>query len=152
MGIWFSCPGSDYLDEVESVATAVPTVRRSISFKTLTGEDVDTIIRTISFGGGGRRVGECSKLKSFGSGEIIIQGSLSFKSTTKTDEFHLQTTLQKQNLLRTTTTETDDVRDSIPTEDDPKHEAAAVKLQKVYKSFRTRRQLADCAVLVEQSW
>lgn len=34
----------------------------------------------------------------------------------------------------------------------PKHEAAAVKLQKVYKSFRTRRQLADCAVLVEQSW
>lgn len=29
---------------------------------------------------------------------------------------------------------------------------AALKLQKVYKSFRTRRQLADCAVLVEQSW
>ncbi|CAI9776745.1 unnamed protein product [Fraxinus pennsylvanica] len=33
----------------------------------------------------------------------------------------------------------------------PKHEAA-VRLQKVYKSFRTRRKLADCAVLVEQSW
>ncbi|KAG0485521.1 hypothetical protein HPP92_009600 [Vanilla planifolia] len=30
--------------------------------------------------------------------------------------------------------------------------AAALKLQKVYKSFRTRRQLADCAVLVEQRW
>ncbi|KAL9660127.1 hypothetical protein QQ045_024938 [Rhodiola kirilowii] len=29
---------------------------------------------------------------------------------------------------------------------------AATKLQKVYKSFRTRRQLADCAVLVEQKW
>jgi hypothetical protein len=36
--------------------------------------------------------------------------------------------------------------------DSPKHEAAALRLQKVYKSFRTRRQLADCAVLVEQSW
>ncbi|XP_076914608.1 IQ domain-containing protein IQM2-like [Bidens hawaiensis] len=33
----------------------------------------------------------------------------------------------------------------------PKHEAA-IKLQKVYKSFRTRRKLADCAVLIEQIW
>ncbi|XP_030531700.1 IQ domain-containing protein IQM6 [Rhodamnia argentea] len=31
-------------------------------------------------------------------------------------------------------------------------EAAATKLQTVYRSFRTRRQLADCAVLVEQRW
>ncbi|KAL3715899.1 hypothetical protein ACJRO7_007627 [Eucalyptus globulus] len=30
--------------------------------------------------------------------------------------------------------------------------AAATKLQTVYRSFRTRRQLADCAVLVEQRW
>ncbi|KAL2501516.1 calmodulin-binding family protein [Forsythia ovata] len=29
---------------------------------------------------------------------------------------------------------------------------AALKVQKTYKSFRTRRQLADCAVLVEQRW
>ncbi|KAL6563450.1 hypothetical protein OROGR_002409 [Orobanche gracilis] len=34
----------------------------------------------------------------------------------------------------------------------PEDEAAAIKLQKVYKSFRTRRRLADCAVLIEQSW
>ncbi|KAG0492713.1 hypothetical protein HPP92_006111 [Vanilla planifolia] len=33
----------------------------------------------------------------------------------------------------------------------PKHEAT-VKLKKVYKSFRTRRQLADCVVLEEQRW
>ncbi|KAI3523505.1 hypothetical protein L1887_01685 [Cichorium endivia] len=44
----------------------------------------------------------------------------------------------------------------MPIEDDlepgsPKHEAAT-KLQKVYKSFRTRRKLADCAVIIEQSW
>nr|XP_043637234.1 IQ domain-containing protein IQM6-like [Erigeron canadensis] len=29
---------------------------------------------------------------------------------------------------------------------------AALKLQKTYKSFRTRRQLADCAILVEHRW
>ncbi|XP_044983797.1 IQ domain-containing protein IQM6-like [Hordeum vulgare subsp. vulgare] len=34
----------------------------------------------------------------------------------------------------------------------PQHQAAAVRVQKVYRSFRTRRQLADCAVLVEQRW
>ncbi|GFQ04983.1 hypothetical protein PHJA_002642400 [Phtheirospermum japonicum] len=32
------------------------------------------------------------------------------------------------------------------------NDEAAIKLQKVYKSFRTRRKLADCAVLIEQSW
>eukprot|EP01018_Ginkgo_biloba_P021144 Gb_01821 [translate_table: standard] len=33
-----------------------------------------------------------------------------------------------------------------------KEEAAALKLQKVYKSYRTRRNLADCAVVVEELW
>ncbi|XP_022842106.1 IQ domain-containing protein IQM1-like isoform X1 [Olea europaea var. sylvestris] len=31
-------------------------------------------------------------------------------------------------------------------------DAAAIKLQKVYKSYRTRRNLADCAVAIEELW
>jgi hypothetical protein len=43
-------------------------------------------------------------------------------------------------------------RTRLSPESPPRHESAAVTLQKVYRSFRTRRRLADCAVLVEQSW
>lgn len=31
-------------------------------------------------------------------------------------------------------------------------DAAATKLQKVYRGYRTRRNLADCAVVVEELW
>ncbi|XP_031397571.1 IQ domain-containing protein IQM6-like [Punica granatum] len=39
-----------------------------------------------------------------------------------------------------------------PMRTNQRHHQAALRLQKVYKSFRTRRQLADCAVLAEQRW
>ncbi|KAJ1377322.1 hypothetical protein SESBI_49015 [Sesbania bispinosa] len=43
------------------------------------------------------------------------------------------------------------IQSALSNPNSPKH-IVALKLQKVYKSFRTRRKLADCAILVEQSW
>jgi len=78
---------------------------------------------------------------SLGSGKLRIEGSLSFIRTADAAAM-----LAPGPLLPR-------ARFAEPAAaDSPKHEAAALRLQKVYKSFRTRRQLADCAVLVEQSW
>jgi hypothetical protein len=91
---------------------------------------------------------------ALGSGKLRIEGSLSFKRA--------QAALQVETEISIRTAALPapgpgplprGARFAGPAAaDSPKHEGAALRLQKVYKSFRTRRQLADCAVLVEQSW
>nr|AAT39471.1 hypothetical protein Z273B07_Z409L08.24 [Zea mays] len=91
---------------------------------------------------------------ALGSGKLRIEGSLSFKRA--------QAALQVETeiSIRAAALPAPGPR-PLPrgarfagsaAADSPKHEGAALRLQKVYKSFRTRRQLADYAVLVEQSW
>ncbi|KAM3364511.1 hypothetical protein ACQJBY_014700 [Aegilops geniculata] len=97
---------------------------------------------------------------SLGSGKLRIEGSLSFKRLqlvepkipvaapdAVTAPVPVPVPVPRE-LLRTRFA--DAAAAAVP--ESPKHEAAAVTLQKVYKSFRTRRRLADCAVLVEQNW
>ncbi|KAJ1296963.1 hypothetical protein BS78_01G341700 [Paspalum vaginatum] len=142
MGVLFSCPADDYdplaLD-LDDQAPPPPADSSSSS---------------------PAAAGEPAILRALGSGKLLIEGSLSFKRA--------QASLQLETKISIRSTPEPDAAaqqpqppararfadvssDPAPAES-PKHEAAALKLQKVYKSFRTRRQLADCAVLVEQSW
>ncbi|XP_044322668.1 IQ domain-containing protein IQM5 isoform X1 [Triticum aestivum] len=101
---------------------------------------------------------------SLGSGKLRIEGSLSFKrlqlvepnisitsDSPRPDAVAVTAPVPvPRELLRTRFADAAVTAAAQP--ESPKHEAAAVTLQKVYKSFRTRRRLADCAVLVEQNW
>ncbi|XXG64195.1 hypothetical protein AAC387_Pa05g2207 [Persea americana] len=165
MGLLFSCPFADYDDLRENFE---PFVVRSISFN---DDNVKTTVRSVSFNG---RDAETKIFKSLGSGKMIIEGSVSFRqrdldsldlermisskvpslSTPKESAFVSDSFkgIESGNQLPASNTLTD-ANPNAPTSEpsSPKH-LAAVRLQKVYKSFRTRRRLADCAVLVEQGW
>uniref|UniRef100_A0A0E0AN48 Uncharacterized protein n=1 Tax=Oryza glumipatula TaxID=40148 RepID=A0A0E0AN48_9ORYZ len=123
MGVLFSCPVDD---ETAAVEDAAPVAEQAVL--------------KASLGSGGR---------------LRIEGSLSFK-TREQQSLQVETKIpavtspraapapMPRELLRTRFA--DAAAAAAP--ESPKHEAAAVTLQKVYKSFRTRRRLADCAVLM----
>uniref|UniRef100_A0A7N0TCT6 Uncharacterized protein n=1 Tax=Kalanchoe fedtschenkoi TaxID=63787 RepID=A0A7N0TCT6_KALFE len=101
-----------------------------ISFKSscVDNGDDDRLVQSLHF--------QCKKMV-----EHNIPRSNSFGCESKDEE------LQKSDSL------TEEFHELEPSEScDIERNLAALKLQKVYKSFRTRRQLADCAVLVEQKW
>lgn len=143
MGLSFSCPFADF-DDLDRGLQAV-------------------LVRSISFNG---RDSEPTIMRTFSSGKMILQGSLSLKgrelettisikapSSGKENKVLVRSVSFKSRVIEEPLKRPDDSSDKTRSMDSGnQRNQAALKLQKVYKSFRTRRQLADCAVLVEQRW
>lgn len=96
-------------------------------------------------------------LKSKGSKEnmTIEAPRLSFKrkhmeNTTSTETLVFDKEMDDDQSLGSKC-QVEKIQSALVVPNNPEH-MAALKLQKVYRSFRTRRKLADCAVLIEQSW
>lgn len=142
MGVSFSCPFAEQ-DDVEAALDSVTV--KSISF----GDDDEckTPKRSVNFN---HATLEPTIFKSMGSGKMVVEKSVSFKGMQLERMISLNRSVFKEDYTKDNGFE---IAKELSVLDprNPKHEAA-IKLQKVYKSFRTRRKLADCAVLVEQSW
>ncbi|WOK95804.1 hypothetical protein Cni_G04511 [Canna indica] len=147
-----------------------------------TNKSLKTLItRSLSFTGNARSILRSASLKSCrdsdnvetlqSTGKLMIKGSLSFNNRGQMQPFRFET------MISVVSPKSEEQKHKSPPDeskasswspllkepqpeppqspfsgvDSPKHEAA-LKLQKVYKSFRTRRQLADCAIIVEQQW
>jgi len=150
MGLSISYPPDDYLPAVEDNMGRL--FIRSLRFNDMEA-DVDSPWPLLC--------------PAFGSGKLIIEGSLSFKKREADDNVQTETMLsiirspkperEGGSINRSAATATAVPSMSDCPSDSPvigihslRHRAVAVRLQKVYKSFRTRRQLGDCAILVEQ--
>ena len=142
MGVLFSCPFAEQ-EDVESALDSITV--KSITF----GEDNEckTPKRSVNFN---NKTLEPTILKGSG-GKMVVEKSVSFKGMQLERMISLNRSLFKEDHTKENGLHELGNGISVLDPSNPKHEAA-IKLQKVYKSFRTRRKLADCAVLVEQSW
>ncbi|XP_012090861.1 IQ domain-containing protein IQM6 isoform X2 [Jatropha curcas] len=141
MGIALSCPLADF-EDLDSHFDAL--LVKSIKYG---HGNVKTAFRSASFNG---RDSKPAIIRFKGRN---LNATFSFRSPT--------TEMQKELLSRPIQAQSEDksgqssleIKNHMQCDESGNRRyQAALRLQKVYKSFRTRRQLADCAVVVEQRW
>ncbi|KAE8692817.1 protochlorophyllide-dependent translocon component 52 [Hibiscus syriacus] len=148
MGVGYSRPFGKCSSTVMEINGGLESITvKSISFG---DEGIKTPLRSISF-----KISDSEPtiLKSLGSGKMILEGSVSFKGTDSSPESSKIKAMYTQSPRgQNPDFSSESPRKSQISDPNNPQMEAATRLQKVYKSFRTRRKLADCAVLVEQSW
>ncbi|XP_009617821.1 IQ domain-containing protein IQM2 [Nicotiana tomentosiformis] len=145
MGLSFSYPLASHSDLETSLESVIV---KSIDFGYDEGK---TLLQSVSFKS---KDTEPTILQSDGFGKMSIEKTVSFRTMENAMEFSKTSSEEKHEFnefRRLDNMNGESPKSPLVYTNSPKHEAA-LKLQKVYKSFRTRRKLADCAVLIEQSW
>lgn len=158
MGLSFSWPYAN-IDDLDDHIDSI--ISKSLSLKK---NDVQTVLRSFSFDD--CRASRLTKVKSFKS-NVMVRGSISFsgrelnkvssfkRSTPEVYHTPTRSPLPEPKLWMVESLATD-AKPGGPESPSAKplmnRGLAAIRLQKTYKIFRTRRQLADCAVMVDQSW
>ncbi|KAL1550064.1 IQ domain-containing protein IQM6-like [Salvia divinorum] len=99
-------------------------------------DDLDAKLECVLVSGKVISDAKAIEFETFDCGKVILEGSLSIGGRDLDPGISPEENMMPQ---------------ALPESDDLRHEAA-LRLQKTYKSFRTRRQLADCAVIAEQRW
>lgn len=152
MGLSFSWPLANMNDLDDHMIQIESIMSKSLSFKE---NNVRTLLRSFSFDD--HHSSKLAKVKSFKS-SMMVRGSLSFNGRELKKhgpELPSGKPLPQPKIKRVGS-QVSEPKTPGPESPSAKplmnRDVAAVKLQKTYKSFRTRRQLADCAVFAEQSW